>query len=77
VANPGVASTLRPRTPAYVTAGDPGSSHADANGQVARPNVDIGTELIAARVAQSSYRASAAVIRTADSMQKTLLNTVT
>jgi flagellar basal-body rod protein FlgC len=73
----GVTSSLRPRSPAYSATAAPGSSDADANSLVATPNVDLATELIASKQAVRSYQAGAAIIRTADEMQKSLLNAVT
>ena len=70
----GVTSTLQARSPAYRAAADPGSPNANANGLVAAPNVDPTSDIIASGVAQASYGANAAVIRTADQMQKSLLN---
>lgn len=71
----GVQTRVVDRDPAHVTAYDPNSPVADEKGQVAVPNVDFATELIDAKVAELAYRASAAVIKTADQMQESLLKT--
>lgn len=73
-AQQGVTSVLRARTPAYVLAAGPVSPNADAHGLVATPNVDPAVEMISAKEAQLSYGADAKVIRTAEGMQKTLLD---
>ena len=75
-AGSGVASTLQARTPSYVAAADPSSPNANSDGIVAAPNVDPGAELISASTAQFAYNANAAVIKTADQMQKSLLNII-
>jgi flagellar basal-body rod protein FlgC len=72
---PGVDSALRPRDPAYLTAAGPTSADANASGLVAMPNVDPGKEISALQTAHLSYRADATLIKTADKMQKSLLNT--
>ena len=41
------------------------------------PPVDLAAEIVDMKMAQRAYQASAAVIRTADEMSKTLLDTVT
>jgi flagellar basal-body rod protein FlgC len=71
---PGVASTLRPRNPSYLAAAGSGSPDANANGLVATPNVDSGSELIALQTAKFAYAADATVIKTSDQMQKRLLD---
>lgn len=72
----GVASTLQPRTPAYLATAGTTSPDANAHGLVAAPNVDPVTEMVALSAAQFAYGANAALIKTSDSMQKNLLNTV-
>ncbi len=72
----GVASTLQPRMPAYLATAGATSPDANANGLVAAPNVDPGKEMVALSSAQFAYGADAALIRTADRMQKSLLDVV-
>jgi flagellar basal-body rod protein FlgC len=72
--NLGVQSTIRPREPAYTVARDPRSPDANAEGLVAAPNVDIASELIAAKMAEISYKANAAVIRAEREADKELLD---
>lgn len=72
----GVTSSLKPRDPAYVTAPDPKSPSANAEGLVAAPNVDIAAELMNTLVASATYRANAAVIKAVGEDNKKLLDTV-
>ena len=74
--NFGVQSTLTPRQPAYNIVSDPTSSLANAQGLVGVPNVDLASELIAAKIAQISYAADAKVLAVTEKTQKTLLDTV-
>jgi flagellar basal-body rod protein FlgC len=72
----GVHSTLKPREPAYVTASDPKSPHANAAGLVAAPNVDLASEMIQLKMAEIAYKANAAVIRAERKNDKELLDTL-
>ena len=73
----GVTSTVQPTNPAYQAAPGSTSPLANAQGLVAAPNVNLTTNMVSLSTAQFSYGANAEVIKTDDSMQKTLLNTVT
>jgi flagellar basal-body rod protein FlgC len=75
--NLGVTTTTTPRTPAYITAYDPNSPQANAQGLAAAPNVDVSTELVNANVAQVSYSADAAVLKIEQKNEKALLDIVT
>jgi flagellar basal-body rod protein FlgC len=72
--NFGVSDTTTPRSPAYITASDPTSPNANANGLVAAPNVDLNSELIASKEASVVYGANADIIKVASEMQKSLLD---
>jgi flagellar basal-body rod protein FlgC len=72
----GVHSTLRPRAPAYAAVPDPKSPLANAEGLVAAPNVDIATELVNIKLAQVTYRASAAAIKASLNNDEVLLDTL-
>lgn len=69
----GVTSTFTNVTPARVTVPDAQSPLADANGLVALPNVDLGTQLVNALTANVAFAANAKVIVAAKQMQDTLL----
>lgn len=72
--NLGVRTTTRTREPAYSAAFDPESPDANSEGFIAVPNVDIASEIIAMKMAEISYKANAAVIRTEEKMDKELLD---
>lgn len=72
----GVTPAAVPRNPAYVTATDPSSPNANAQGAVAEPNVDLNAELISSKEAQVSYGADATVIKIDEKMQKSLLDAI-
>lgn len=62
----GVVSGTRPVTPAFVPApGDDGQG---------LPNVSLVADVVRLKTAETAYKASASLIRTADDMQKTLLS---
>lgn len=64
----GVRPTIQPVTPPYATVPD------GAGGTEARPNVDMAQEFVSLNSAARSYESAASVIRTADEMQRTLLD---
>lgn len=64
------------RTPAYTTAMEPHSPHANAEGLIAVPNVDISSEIVDTMMARIAYEASAKVIAAERENQKTLIDTL-
>ena len=70
----GTSAHLVPVTPPDQAIFDPGSPFADANGQVAAPNVDTAQQLVNVDVARVNYDANLKVIETAHKMQGYLLN---
>jgi flagellar basal-body rod protein FlgC len=60
--------------PSYVPTYDPGSPYANADGQVASPNVDLTEEAIQQLVARYTFAANARVVTTYDQMAKSLLD---
>ena len=72
----GVAATTEPLMPAYSAGYDPSAPVANAQGLVAVPNVDLATAVVDQTMALASYKANAAVFRTAEQMTQTLLDTV-
>ena len=67
----------RPLTPVQTTEGGAPVVHvrpAELSGEL--PFVDIAAELVDMRMARHAYRASAAVLRTAQEMSKTLIDTL-
>ena len=61
-------------TPSYVPAYDPGAPYANADGQVAAPNVDLTEEAIQQLVARYTFAANARVVTAYDQMAKSLLD---
>ena len=70
----GVTSRLAPVQPATVTVPDSQSPFANAQGLVALPNVDIGTQMVDMIMAKNSFTANAKVLTTAAKMQDELLS---
>jgi flagellar basal-body rod protein FlgC len=60
--------------PSFVLAFEPDNVNADADGIVARPNVDLAQERVDTLSARHSFNANIATIRTADEMMGTLLD---
>lgn len=60
--------------PGTVTAYDPTAPFADANGNVAAPNVDYTNEAVQQVMAQTDFAMNAQVVRVYSEMMKTLLN---
>lgn len=73
----GVTTATTPVSPAYVTAYDPNSPQANAQGLVAAPNVDLANEAVTENNASINYGADAAVIKIANKMEKSLLDIIT
>jgi flagellar basal-body rod protein FlgC len=70
----GVQAQLSAAQPGSSPAYDPDSPYADANGMVAQPDVDPAVELVNQMQAMQQYKASAALIRVDDQMQKSALD---
>jgi flagellar basal-body rod protein FlgC len=60
--------------PSYVPTYEPGSPYANAEGQVAYPNVDLTEETIQELVARYTLAANARVVTSYDQMVKSLLD---
>lgn len=74
LAGGGVRARLREVQPASVPVYEPDDPNADESGVVARPNVDLGHEVLKLRAAQRAYEANLAPIRTQDRMIGSLLD---
>ena len=61
-------------SPSYVPTYDPGAPYANADGQVASPNVDLTEEAIQQLVARYTFAANARVVTAYDQMVKSLLD---
>jgi len=73
-ASGGVSAGTNPTLPSYLVGYDPQASFANEDGMVALPNVDLAREAVEQIVAQHSYEANIATIRTADEMERSLLD---
>ena len=74
VAGGGVAASVRARDPASLPMFDPGNPAADADGLVARPNVDYADEFVTLKAAQRAYEANLKAIEVEDEMLGALLD---
>jgi flagellar basal-body rod protein FlgC len=70
----GVQAQLSAAQPGAAPAYSPDSPYADASGMVAMPQVDIASELVDQMQALQQYKASAALLRVHDEMQKSALD---
>lgn len=74
VAAGGVRAVVREYSPPHVVEFDPGNPAADADGTVARPNVDLADQMVRLRQARHMYNANLKTIKTADDMMGYLLD---
>ena len=70
----GVRASLAPVSPALYAEYQPDSPHANADGLVAGPNVDLGRETVQQMIAGAAYKANAMAARTADEMLKSVFD---
>jgi flagellar basal-body rod protein FlgC len=70
----GVTAVSQKVEPPYVFAFAPGDLNADADGLVARPNVDVAAELVRVRQAETLYKANVRVLQAEDRLIGMLLN---
>lgn len=70
----GVAADVSVQQPPYSVSYDPSAPYANAQGQVAVPNVDLTTESVNLLETKLLYKANLSVIKTADKMQDDLLD---
>lgn len=69
----GVQATQVPVTPSHQTVFSPGDANANDAGQVDFPNVSLAEEMVQLKIAAQTYKANAAVIRTALELSDALL----
>lgn len=74
IASGGVRAVVEETKPPHVAEYDPSDPNADVNGMVARPNVNLGSELVNMQQAKTMFSANLKVIRTADDMMGALLD---
>lgn len=70
----GVSTSLQPVTPSTLLAYDPSAPYANVQGMVAKPNVDMATEIVHMKQAQNDFRASLLAYKASSQMFKTLLD---
>lgn len=73
--NGGVIAEVTTKDPGFVPAYDPNSPFANEDGLVGAPNVNLAEEAVNLKLAETAYKASLAVIRTADELNEELLKT--
>ena len=70
----GVTASVTPSLPSYALAYDPSAPFANMQGMVATPNVDPAQEVVNQMTASLAYRANIATFKTAQQMEKSLLD---
>jgi flagellar basal-body rod protein FlgC len=70
----GVQAQLAAASPGYSAAPDPDSPYADSQGMVAIPDVDVAGEAVDQAMALTQFRASVAMLKVEDKMQKSALD---
>jgi flagellar basal-body rod protein FlgC len=72
--NGGVSASLTPSLPGYALAYDPSAPFANMQGMIATPDVDPAREAVNQITAALAYKANIASFKTAEEMEKSLLN---
>ncbi len=72
----GVSATNIPKKPGIVNAYAPDSPFANAQGEIGVPNVDLTEDVVNLKLAEISYKANLATIKTASEMSDALLNII-
>ena len=70
----GVRARHEPVRPSYLIEHDPESVHANEDGEVAAPNVDMVSDVVDQLEALRAFRANLSVIRTAEEMDESVLD---
>lgn len=76
IAGGGTKAVVSNVSPAYTIAHDPSAPYADSKGDVAQPNIDLGTEVVNAVNARTAFAANALVFKVSDRMMQDLLDIV-
>lgn len=74
--NGGVTANVVTQLPSYDVAYDPAAPASNPQGMVAMPNVDLASQFVDMKLAETSYRANIAVINAAAKMDKATLDMV-
>lgn len=70
----GVSAQSVPKDPGFVTAYDPNSPFANADGLIGVPNTDLAEEAVNLKTAEIAYKANLKTLETADELNKELLS---
>jgi flagellar basal-body rod protein FlgC len=70
----GVRSEFVPKNPPFVPAYGPDSPFADEQGFIGVPNVNLAEEAVNLKLAELSFKANAAIIKSASELQEELLS---
>lgn len=70
----GTKAVINDVSPAYTVTHDPSAPYADSKGDVAQPNIDLGTEVVNALTARYEFAANALVLKVSDRMMQDLLD---
>ena len=70
----GTTAVVRKMVPPIVSAYDPQSIYANADGQVAIPNVDSSRDIMTMMNAATTYRSNLAVLKTVDQMEREVMH---
>lgn len=76
IAGGGTKAVVSNVSPAYTVVHDPAAPYADSKGDVAQPNIDLGTEIVNAVNARTAFAANALVFKVSDRMMQDLLDIV-
>lgn len=74
VSGGGTKAVVSDVSPAYTVAHDPSAPYANSKGDVAQPNIDLGTEIVNAVTAKYQFAANALVFKVSDRMMQDLLD---
>ncbi len=69
----GVRSEVVPRNQPFVPAFDPDSPFADENGMIGVPNINLAEEAVNVQLAETTYKANIATLKTAEELNDELL----
>jgi len=70
----GVVAKSSPQNPSHTLLYDPSSPQANAEGQVAFPNVSLAEDIVQMSLAKHAYEANVNVMKTAFEMEKSMLD---
>ena len=72
----GVSASIAARSTTFPLVADPNSPFADANGNVASPNIDLASEMVDVIVAKYQFVAAVKLMQVGSDMQQTAIDTL-